>query len=160
MEEYLYSIQKVGKFNLFSLNKVCNILYLAGKDMSAKYNLQHWNNCYLKDLLIVLLCNIKNQIYIVKQYNLVVATFQINVRQEELCFQKLATNPVYAGHGVGSYCMREIENIAKNLGLKTVVCEVYDKSLHAKEFYEKRGYSVYGTVDTLKYTELKMKKII
>ena len=56
--------------------------------------------------------------------------------------------------------MREIENIAKNLGLKTVVCEVYDKSLHAKEFYEKRGYSVYGTVDTLKYTELKMKKII
>ena len=34
--------------------------------MSAKYNLQHWNNSYLKDLLIVLLCNIKNDIYLVR----------------------------------------------------------------------------------------------
>ena len=43
---------------------------------------------------------------------------------------------------------------------KEVICEVYDKSEHARKFYEHKGYMVYGETDTLKYKELKMKKEI
>lgn len=48
--------------------------------------------------------------------------------------------------------------MAKENGCKEVVCEVYDKSEHAKCFYEHRGYAVYGSTETLKYKELKMRK--
>lgn len=43
---------------------------------------------------------------------------------------------------------------------KYVVCEVYEKSEHAKRFYENKGYFVYGITETLKYRELKMRKEI
>ena len=46
----------------------------------------------------------------------------------------------------------------KDAGCEEVICEVYNKSVHAKNFYERRGYLVYGTAETLKYNELKMTK--
>ena len=54
--------------------------------------------------------------------------------------------------------MKYIEMTAKERGLFRVTCEVYDKSEHAIKFYEHRGYRQYGTVGTLKYTELQMEK--
>ena len=74
-------------------------------------------------------------------------------------FQKLATAPKFSGGG-GSYCMKEIERLAKENGSKEITCEVYDKSEHAKSFYEHRGYTVCGEIETLKYKELKMRKKI
>lgn len=56
--------------------------------------------------------------------------------------------------------MTEIERLAKESGCTEVICEVYDKSEHAKNFYEHRGYTVYGATETLKYNELKMRKEI
>ena len=58
-----YSVKKVKKNDLISLYKVCRILYLCGRDMASKYSLHHWDNSYLKNWLIVLLCNLKNSIY-------------------------------------------------------------------------------------------------
>ena len=62
--------------------------------------------------------------------------------------------------GIGTYCMKEIERLAKEYGSKEITCEVYDKSEHAKSFYEHRGYTVCGEIKTLKYKELKMRKKI
>ena len=62
--------------------------------------------------------------------------------------------------GIGSYCLTEIEHMAKEEGCTEIICEVYDKSEHAKSFYEHRGYTVYGATETLKYKELKMRKEI
>lgn len=56
--------------------------------------------------------------------------------------------------------MIEIERLAKKSACTEVICEVYDKSEHAKSFYEHRGYTVYGETETLKYKELKMRKEI
>ena len=56
--------------------------------------------------------------------------------------------------------MKEIERLAKEYGSKEITCEVYDKSEHAKSFYEHRGYTVCGEIETLKYKELKMRKEI
>lgn len=158
MSKQDYSVYKVGRFDFKRLNQVCRILYLAGKDMSLKYGLNHWNNSYFKDLIIVFLCNLKNDIYIVRSGESVVATFQVSVEDKTLTFKKLATNPRYMGKGIGSFCLSEIERIAQRRSCNQVVCEVYDKSSHAMTFYENRGYSSYGVTDTLKYQEVKMKK--
>ena len=157
MDDYL--VNKVSKINIFQLNKVRYILHLAGKDMSAKYGLNHWNNSFFKDCIIIILCCLKNEIYIVRnQENVIVATFQIHLINEDLCFEKLATHPLLLGKGIGSFCINEIETIAKNKKCKNVICEVFDKSQHAIDFYQNKGYSIYDTIDTLKYKEYKMKK--
>lgn len=155
-----YSVRQVKLWNIKDLNRVCKILYLAGKSMAEKYGLQHWNNSYFKDCVIVFLCVLKNKIFLVLSEDVAVATFQTKTNEKELLFQKLATHPQYEGNGIGSYCMEQIESIAKENACSDVVCEVYDKSEHAKRFYEHKGYECFGVTDTLKYSEVKMRKQI
>ena len=126
--------------------------------MAQKYDLHHWDNSHIKNWIIVALCALKNDIYLVYDEKTPIATFQTRKAEQSFLFQKLATDPVFAGKGVGSYCLTEIETLAKKAGCTSVICEVYDKSEHAKTFYVRRGYVVYGATETLKYTELKMRK--
>ena len=154
----MYAIRRLNKFNILGLKKVSDILYECGKDMSKKYNLHHWDNSHIKNHIIVALCALKNDIYLVYRGKTPVATFQSRKTGQTFLFQKLATAPEFAGGGTGSFCLREIEHLAKENGCREVVCEVYDKSEHAKSFYEHRGYAVCGATKTLKYKELKMRK--
>jgi len=155
----MYTVRKVRFFQLFSLHKVSVILIKCGRDMAQKYGLQHWNNSYIKNAAVVALCALKNKIYLVyDESKRPIATFQTKKIGDSLRFQKLGTNPDHAGKGVGSFCMQTIENMAKDLGCCRVCLEVYDKSEHAKAFYEHRGYVVCGKAETLKYTELQMEK--
>ena len=128
--------------------------------MAAKYGLQHWNNSHFKNWLIVALCALKNNVYLIYNGKIPVATFQTRKLDEKFLFQKLATLPEFSGCGIGTFCLGEIERLAKQSGAKEIVCEVYDKSEHAIKFYERKGFSVCGTADTLKYTELKLRKEI
>ena len=66
--------------------------------------------------------------------------------------------PEFAGKGIGSFCLKEIEKIARENNCSEAVCEVYDKSHHAISFYENKGYAVCGTNETRKYKVLKMMK--
>ena len=154
----MLNIQKVKIWNIAKLLKVAHILYKCGKDMASTYDLHHWDNSHIKNWLIVMLCVIKNKIYLVYDDKTAVATFQTRKINESYLFQKLATLPEYKGKGIGTFCLNEIEKQAKVYNCKEIVCEVYVKSEHAKIFYEHRGYSVYGETDTLKYKELKLKK--
>lgn len=156
----MYRVSKVSPFHVRSLLAVIGILHRCGKNMATQQNLQHWNNSVLKNAVILVLCLLKkNTIYLVLDVeNRPVATFQTRRCGTDLRFQKLATEPAYAGRGIGSFCMEQIEGEAKNIGCQRVCMEVYDKSLHAIHFYEKRGYTICGTVNTLKYTELTMEK--
>ena len=154
----MYQITKLSKFNIVGLKKVSDILYECGKDMAKKYDLHHWDNSHVKNHIIVALCAMKNNIYLVHKEKTPVATFQTRKVEKSLLFQKLATAPAFSGGGIGSYCMTEIERLAKEHGCTEVICEVYDKSNHAQNFYEHRGYSVYGATETLKYKELKLRK--
>ena len=157
----MYLVRKLSKFNITGLKKVSDILYKCGKDMADKYDLHHWDNFHIKNHIIVALCALKNDIYLVYDEKTPVATFQTRKSGEKsFLFSKLATNPEFARGGIGSYCLTEIESLAKNNGCVEVVCEVYDKSEHAIKFYEHRGYTVYGMSETLKYKEWKMRKAI
>lgn len=149
----------IRKANMPDLLRVEKILYRCGKDMAQKQSLQHWNNSHLKNAAVVALCVLKNSIYLVTDENGdAVATFQTQMADGVLYFQKLATDPVFAGKGVGSFCIQSIEEMALEAGCSKVRCEVYDKSLHAIAFYRNRGYTAYGSDKTLKYTQLRMEK--
>ena len=126
--------------------------------MAKQYGLHHWDNSHVKNWVIVALCSVKNRIYLVFDGKTPVATFQTRKQNQSYLFQKLATSPDFAGKGVGTFCLGEIERLATEEGCKEVICEVYDKSEHAKAFYEHKGYLVYGETDTLKYKELKLRK--
>lgn len=150
----MYSIHRLSRFNILSLKKVSDILYECGKDMADKYNLHHWDNTHGKNWLIVALCALKNNIYLVYNGEIPIATFQTRRVNQSFLFQKLATIPKMAGKGIGGFCLTEIECMAKAEGCTEVVCEVYDKSEHAIKFYDHRGYIVYGATETIKYKEL------
>lgn len=154
----MYILKKVGKLDIPRLNKVAAILNSCGKDMANKYDLHHWDNPYLKSLVIVGLCALKNDIYLLHADEKAVATFMTKVRGDSLHFEKLGTLPSEAGKGIGSMCMVEIEKIAKKAGCKKVVMEVYEPSQHALSFYEHKGYKAVGMTDTLKYKEIRMER--
>ena len=128
--------------------------------MAVKYGLHHWDNTHIKNWIIVVICALKNHIYLVYYDKIPVATFQTRKVNQSYLFQKLATVPQFSKQGVGTFCLSEIERLAKSENCKEVVCDVYDKSQHAKTFYERKGYVVYGETDTLKYKELKLRKEI
>lgn len=155
----MYSIRKLRKCSIAGLAKVSDILYECGMDMAKKYDIHHWDNSHIKNHIIVALCALKNDIYLVYDEKTPVATFQTRkTGRKSFLFQKLATAPSFSGGGIGSYCLREIERLAKENGCTEVICEVYDKSEHAKSFYAHRGYTAYGTTETLKYSECKLRK--
>lgn len=154
----MYSVYKLHKWNIADLWKVSEILYKCGRNMASTQGLHHWDNIRLKWWTIVALCALKNDIYLVCKEEKVVATFQTRKHGDTLLFQKLATLPTYAGGGIGTFCLNEIEQLGRTQGCKAVICEVYDKSVHAMEFYIHRGYVVNGTTETRKYVEWKLKK--
>lgn len=153
-----FEVKAVGKWQLRRLLSVSKILYRCGKDMARKQNLHHWDNSYIKDLAVVVLCGMRNDIFLVLSEKRPVATFQVKREGEVLNFQKLATEPSFSGKGIGSFCMKTIEEMARCFDCCAVCCEVYDQSRHAIAFYLKRGYQVCGKTDTLKYTVLQLRK--
>ena len=154
----LHSIRKLRIWNIAGLLKVSSILYECGKDMAAKYDLHHWDNPHIKNWAIVALCALKNDIYLVYDNKIPVATFQTRKINQSFLFQKLATLPQFAGGGIGTFCLNEIETLAKGKNCIEIICEVYDQSEHAKRFYEHKGYLIYGETESLKYKELKLRK--
>ena len=135
----MYTLTRVGLFDVARLNKVASILNACGKDMERKLGLRYWDNSYLKTFVIVGLCALKNQIFLLYDGSRPVATFMTRVCKDGLHFQKLATAP-------------------SESGLQKVAMEVYEASKHAIAFYEHRGYRSAGVTNTLKYREIKMEK--
>lgn len=153
-------LKRVHICEVSNLLSVARILNLCGRDMAKKYDLHHWDNPMLKSCIIVLLCMLKNQVYLMLDNKNPVATFQVKKKKDTLFFEKLAVNPEVSGNGYGSYCMKLIERQAKKMECHKVRMEVYVKSKHAIEFYEHKGYSKVGETGTLKYTDLIMEKTV
>ena len=154
----MYTLKKVGKLDIQKLYTVARILNFCGKDMAEKYNLHHWNNPFTKSLLIVGMCTLKNDIYLLYDETKPVATFMTRRNGDTLHFEKLGTLPSESGKGIGSLCMNKIEEMAKKAGCNKVIMEVYEPSQHAISFYEHKGYKRVGMTDTFKYKEIKMEK--
>lgn len=153
-------VKRVHLYNLKKCLSVSKILNRCGKDMAKKYGLHHWDNSILKSCIIVIICLLKNHIYLLTDKATPVATFQLKMQEGNLIFEKLAVIPEVSGKGYGSYCIKLIEAQARKLDCHKIRMEVYDQSKHAINFYVKQGYSQIGKIDTIKYTELIMEKNI
>lgn len=156
----MYQVKKIGIFNVLGQIKLNNILFDCGKDMAKKYDLHHWDNSHFKNFIILALCELKNTVYLVIDDEKPVATFQIKQVGKTMCFEKLACLPKYSRKGIGSFCMNYIEEMAKKKDCERVAMEVYLPSQHALDFYLHKGYVVCGETKTLKYSEVKMEKIL
>lgn len=156
----MYRVRKIGIFNILDQFKINNILFDCGKDMATKYDLHHWDNSYFKNFVIILLCEIKNNVYLIEDDLTPVATFQTKFTDDSIHFEKLACSPKHAGKGIGTFCINYIEEIAKKTNCKKVCMEVYSPSQHALDFYLHRGYKTCGKMKTRKYEEVKMEKLL
>ena len=137
---------------------VVRILHACGKDMGRKYDLHHWDNPWFKTLIIVASSSLKNRVFVVEINNKAVATYQTKAEQSTLYFEKLAVLPSESGKGIGSLCLRLIEEEARAKRCAKVQMDVYSKSSHAIGFYEKHGYKNAGVNKTLKYDVVCMEK--
>lgn len=144
--------------SLKDLMAVTNILYECGKDMATKYDLHHWDNAYLKTAVIVLVCLLKNKVWVIEDQEMILATYQTKTEAPKLFFEKLAVQPKSSNRGIGSFCLEKIEEEALQSGCSKVVMDVYSKSKHAIQFYFKHGYSKTGDEKTLKYHIIRMEK--
>lgn len=153
-------IGKVGPWNIVGVRRAGGILYACGKDMARRCDLHHWDNSRIVTDAIALLGGLKNNLYLVKDEDRYVATFQTRVDGITLHLSKLATLPEAAGRGIGSFCLERIEAMAREAGCVRIALEVYDRSAHAVEFYRRRGFTDAGRMSTRKYTEIKMEKAV
>lgn len=156
----MFEVKQIGKGNISGQLKINKILYECGKDMVKRYNLHHWDNSKLKNCIIMALCELKNSVFLVTENGKPVATFQVRLDRSSLYFEKLACLPSCSRKGVGSYCIKYIEEMAKKEKCKKVCMDVYSESFHALEFYLHRGYTVCGETISLKYKEVKMEKVL
>ena len=69
--------------------------------------------------------------------------------RESLHFEKLAEKPAKSENGVESFCMKKIEEIAKDRECRKVETEVYEPSQHEIAFYTHKGYRIVGKEEIL-----------
>ncbi len=153
----------VGRIKVFDIPGICrasHILHACGKDMARRFDLHHWDNPRAVTFAIAGLGCLKNEMYLVRDGDRPVATFQIKKNGQDMHLTKLATLPDAAGRGIGSFCLEHVEALALKAGCDRIVLEVYDRSGHAIDFYHRRGFKDVGRVSTRKYTEIEMEKAV
>lgn len=155
-----YSVKQVTVFTVGRLMDVERILYASGKHIAENEGLHHWDNSRLKTFVIVVLCVLKNKVYLVFDGKKAVATFQTQIKEGVLIPQKLAIIPSLIGCGLGSFCWQRIEQEAANRGCKAIRSYVYDKNKNAISFHTHKGYRIVGETKTLKYTEIIMERTL
>ena len=153
-----FTVVRVRIWNVKRLFSVRKILHACGKHMAKHQDLHHWDNSFVKSLAIVVLCALKNRIYLVFRGGKPAATFQTRKIGRAYQFEKLATSPDLERCGIGSFCLACIEDMAIMSGCDEVICDVYDKSERAKSFYLNRGFTLCGTEKTVKYVNIKLSK--
>lgn len=150
--------KKIYFFSIMDIFHYAYILTECGKDMYEKYGLTHWKNSFIKNFLIVIIGLFKNQLFIGFISGKYCCAFQIHFLKEGVLFSKLCTLPIFHSRGIGNQCIDYINLKAKQKGKNFLICEVYDQSTHAINFYKKRGFKIISTKKTLKYNELIMKR--
>lgn len=127
--------------------EVYEILKKCGKDMYEKDNLSHW----LKPYPII---NIKEDVktksvFIVKNEEYTVATFMLsdkksiffNDDEKFIYLSKFAVLPDMAGAGIGTRCIKYIEELVRENNFLGIRLDVYNKSQKAIDFYIKNGFT-------------------
>lgn len=150
-------MKKIKMTDLTGLKKVESVLYACGKDMAKNRDLHQWDNTHTKNMLILALCELKNDVFLVSdEAGNPVATFQVNRKKDSVYFEKIATLPEYRGQGIAGKMLEEIKKVARERGCSKITCSVYEKNTYARTYYLKKGFGICGTTQTKKYQLIDM----
>ena len=131
---------------------VHEIIKKCGERLKFEFGLSHWDPPYPIQLLRK---DAKEKnVYAVTMGEQTLATFTVSTRPLPYYFPELWLHPnqkaVYVSHlavlperqgkGIGSWCMREIEQIAISWDCQAVRLDAYERYNKLLEFYDKLGY--------------------
>ena len=135
------------------IDQVYNILAAAGAYMVEVFDLHHWETPYGKDAITR--DTAAKQVYLAKSEDTFVATFTLSDKTshafadkpyaDAMYLSKFSVAPGVMKGGVGSACIRYLEQLCKEQNKTKVRLDVYDRSEHAIKFYIKMGYETVGT---------------
>lgn len=168
----------MSEFRLKKINNKESIISLhtlltdCGKTMTKTLNLTHWNPFMDLEKFKILIKN--KDLYGVYQNTIAVATFNLSNVPRDYYFDKLWSNskekafylgqlgikPHLQGQGIGKWCMHQIEHLAQKAGSKAIRFDGLSKHPWLKEFYEKLGYQVCGTVKPAQWELICFEKVL
>ena len=144
---------QVDSGNTELIGQVYSILAAAGAYMVEAFDLHHWETPYGKDRIAK--DTETKQVYLAKSGDTFVATFTLSDKTSRAFQDKPEANAMYLSKfsvapgvmkgGIGSACIRYLEQLSKEQGKSKVRLDVYEKSDHAIKFYYKMGYEEVGT---------------
>ena len=164
-----YRLFKIGPGEI---EPVYKILKLCGQDMKFKLGLTHWYPSYPIELLSK---DVEERsVYAVSENEYIIATFTIGTQPLEYYYKKLWKYPeqqaMYVSHlavlpelqrkGIGSWCMKNIENIAVDSGCAAIRLDAYEKYEQLLEFYRRLGYERRMIVEFQKLKLVCLEKIL
>ena len=132
------------------------VLVAAGLDMEARLGLSHWVPPFPVDRLAEQARH--GGVYGVYDGDVLVATFTVSKDalseypdvafapdgEPPLHLHRIAVHPEYQGRGVGSWCMAQIENLARESGCRSVRFDAFSRNLGLLDYYRDLGYLEQG----------------
>ena len=154
------------------VEKIHKIFVSCGKDMKSRLNLTHWDPPI--DIELLSWDALKGNVYGVLDVNEFIATFTIsttplnyytpdlweNPEEKALHVSHLAVLPEFQGKGIGSWCMKKIEYLAKDWGCSAIRLDAHWKYELSWDFYKKLGYTQRKTIDYANYRVVCFEKVI
>ncbi len=72
--------------------------------------------------------------------NEILGYFCVEIQEKDLFLGQIHVSPIRQTQGIGSQLMKEIENIALEMGYNSILLNVQANNERAKNFFEKRGF--------------------
>lgn len=148
------------------IEAVYSVLKASGTYMVETFGLMHWANPYSREKIAQ---DIEQKdVYIVRNDDGYLATFMLSEDtsyyfqdipdKDAVYLSKLAVNPDVVSSGIGTACMKFIEETCRQNHKTKVRLDVYDKSVQAVNFYLKMGYKELFLKDTTNFRVICMEK--
>ena len=144
---------KVEPGDTLGIDQVYAILAAAGAYMVEVFDLHHWEEPYPKEAIAR--DTETKQVYLAKEGDAFAATFTLsdktirafadNPDAGAMYLSKFSVAPGIMKGGVGSACIRYLEQLCREQNKTKVRLDVYNKSEHAIKFYLKMGYETVAT---------------
>ncbi len=163
------------KISQDQIEEMYGIIVACGKYMQKQYGLTHWYPP--NPVEEIFQPSLGKEIYAVKQEGnpQTIGTFTIDMstklnqlskltkhpESKILYISKLAILPEYQGKGIGTWCMKSIEQIAMIKGCSTIRLDAFLENTQLLKFYHcKLGYDIKGYTTEQDEDDIRWKLII
>ncbi|MEJ8777872.1 GNAT family N-acetyltransferase [Pseudogracilibacillus sp. ICA-222130] len=156
--------ERIQSHNKSKIKEISNIINSCGIDMYERHGLNHWSKEYTINMIEKEFDS--REVFLARDLcsNKYIHTFQlehfIENNMKGVVLHKFATSPLYSGLGIGDSSLKYIEEYCEIKNIKILKLEVYEKSINAIKFYEKRGFKQISTRNTTNFSVIIMQKLL